>query len=85
MGTKTVSSVRGIVGIAVLALLAVAVIAGQSRANLPNDVLASAGFDVAASAGVVVGSGSLLQLETLPRILVTVMGLNDRRTRLVCR
>jgi len=85
MGTKTVSGVRGIVGIGVLVLLAVAVIAGQSRANLPNDVLASAGFDVAARAGVVVGNGSLLQLETLPKILVTVLGLNDRRTRRVCR
>lgn len=73
MNKQFIQVTNGLLPVTVLALLVVAFIAGQARANIPGKATAAASF--ATNGGVTLSSDMLQNAESLPQVLETIMTL----------
>lgn len=69
MNSRMENICKGILSLAVILLLAVAVISAQAHANLPADDIALEEFSVETGMGTLRGAESLPKLKNLPRAI----------------
>ena len=60
---------------AVMLMFAIALIAGQARANLPADVSASSDFGSATRTGIILDQESLQHIQSLPYLVDAMLAL----------
>jgi len=65
----------GWIPVSVLVLFTAALVAGQARANLPNDIQAAPVTAAAHSVSIIISSDLLAQLEALPLVVDTLLTL----------
>ena len=65
----------GWIPLAILALFAAALVDGQARANLPNEIKAAPVPAVSTSVNIVLNAAALRQLEALPQVVDTLLVL----------
>ncbi len=75
MNKHFIQVTNGLVPIAVLLLLVVALVAGQSRANLPGPVTAAANPSLLARTNVILNTEMLKNIESLPQIVDSIRAL----------
>lgn len=75
MNKQFIQVTNGLLPVGLLALLAVAFIAGQARANLPNQVTATAHPVLSSSANIILSADVLRSAESLPQVVDTLMTL----------
>ncbi len=75
MNKHFIQVTNGLVPIAVLLLLLVALVAGQARANLPGQVTAAAIPSLSARTNIILSTEMLKNIESLPQIVDTILAL----------
>jgi hypothetical protein len=75
MNKQFIQVTNGLLPVGLLALLAVAFIAGQARANLPNQVTSTAHPILSSSASIILSADVLRSAESLPQVLDSLMTL----------
>ena len=75
MNKHFIQVTNGLVPVAVLLLLVVALVAGQVRANLPGQVTAAAVPTLSARTSVILNAEMLRKIESLPQIVDTILTL----------
>ncbi len=75
MNKHFIQVTNGLVPVAVLLLLVVALVAGQARANLPHQVTAAAVPTLSAHTTVILNAQMLRKIESLPQIVDTFLAL----------
>jgi len=75
MNKQFIQVTNGLLPVGLLTLLAVAFIAGQARANLPNQVTSTAHPVLSSSASLILSADVLRSAETLPQVVDTLMTL----------
>ncbi len=75
MNKHFIQVTNGLVPVAVLLLLVVALVAGQARANLPQQVTAAAVPTLSAHTSVILNAEMRRKIEALPQIVDTLLAL----------
>jgi hypothetical protein len=75
MNKHFIQVTNGLVPVAVLLLLVIALVAGQARANLPHHVTAAAVPTLSAQTSVILNGEMLRKIESLPQIVDTLLAL----------
>ena len=75
MNKQFIQVTNGLIPVAVLALLSVAFIAGQARANLPGNATAAAIPVVTTGVSVLFSAEMLKKAESLPQVLEAILAL----------
>jgi hypothetical protein len=75
MNKQFIQVTNGMLPVAVLVLLAIALIAGQARANFENDDLMVSNSTVATDTGVKFNAEMLKKAETLPHVMDAIVNL----------
>ena len=75
MNKHFIQVTNGLVPVAMLLLLVVALVAGQARANLPHQVTAAAAPTLSAHTSVILNAQMLRKIESLPQIVDTLLTL----------
>lgn len=75
MSKQFIQMTSGWIPVTVMVLLAVALIAGQARANLPNEFPAAPGPAATTSVNIVLSTQMLKELESLPAVVSTVLAM----------
>ncbi len=75
MNKHFIQVTNGLVPVAVLLLLVVALVAGQARANLPGQVTAAAVPTLSAHTHVILNAAMLNKIQSLPQIVDTILTL----------
>lgn len=75
MNKHFIQVTNGLVPIAVLLLLVVALVAGQARANLPGQVTAAANPSLSARTTIILNTEMLKNIESLPQIVESILAL----------
>ncbi|GJL96043.1 MAG: hypothetical protein DHS20C05_24480 [Hyphococcus sp.] len=73
MNKQFIQVTNGLLPVTVLALLVIAFVAGQARANIPGKATAAASF--ATNGNLTLSSDMLRKAESLPQVLETLMSL----------
>lgn len=73
MNKQFIQVTNGLLPVTVLALLVIAFIAGQARANIPRTATAAASFTT--NAGLTLSADGLQKAESLPQVLETLMNI----------
>lgn len=66
---------KGLLSLAVILMLTVALIAGQARANLPPEVSTPHEFSLATELNIILDAETLQKIEALPHVVDTVLAL----------
>lgn len=77
MNKQFIQVTNGMLPVAMLALLAVAFIAGQARANLPSEVAAASAPTVISNASILFSVEALKKAESLPHVLDAILSIPD--------
>jgi hypothetical protein len=75
MKNQFIQLTSGWIPVSVLVLLAIALITGQARANLPNELIAAPVLVTSPTITVVLTASMLKKLETLPVMVDTLVAL----------
>jgi len=75
MNKHFIQVTNGLVPVAVLLLLVVALVAGQARANLPGQVTAAAVPTLSAHTRVILSAAMRNNIQSLPQIVDTILTL----------
>jgi hypothetical protein len=75
MNKHFIQVTNGLVPVVVLLLLVVALVAGQARANLPNQVTAAAAPTLSADTKIILNAQLLRKIESLPQIVDSLLTL----------
>jgi hypothetical protein len=75
MNKQFIQVTNGMLPVAMLALLAVAFIAGQARANLPSEVAAASAPTVISNASILFSVEALKKAESLPHVLDAILSI----------
>jgi NAD/NADP transhydrogenase alpha subunit len=75
MNKNFIQVTNGLLPVGLLALLAVAFVAGQARANLPNQVTSTAHPVLSSTASIILSADVLRSAESLPQVVDTLMTL----------
>ncbi len=75
MSKQFIQMTSGWIPVTVMVLLAVALIAGQARANLPNELRAEPDAAATTSVNIVLNTQMLKELESLPAVVDTVLAM----------
>jgi len=76
MNKHFIQVTNGLVPVAVLLLLVVALVAGQARANLPHQVTAGAVPTLSAQTSIILNAEMLRKIESLPQIVDTLLTMS---------
>jgi len=66
---------KGLLSLAVILMLTVALIAGQARANLPAEVSKSPEFSLATELNIILDAETLQKIDALPHVVDTILAL----------
>jgi len=77
MNKQFIQVTNGMLPVAMLALLAVAFIAGQARANIPHEVAAASAPTVIGNANILFSVEALKKAESLPHVLDAILSIPD--------
>jgi hypothetical protein len=75
MKNRFIQLTSGWIPVSVLLLFTIALVAGQARANLPNELKAAPVPTITTSVNIVLNAEMLRQLESLPLVVDTLLAL----------